>query len=57
MGKKEFEAKCRKEGHKPILREYNVGVPVDVKKADFILECSVCNAICIAKGNWNNPTD
>ena len=57
MGKNEFEEKCKKEGHKPVLKMINFGVAksVNVKEKEFEFKCSICDATCKAKGQWNNP--
>lgn len=59
MGRKEFEEKCKKEGHKPGLKSFIAGVrkTINVTETEFILRVSICGAICKAKGQWDNPID
>lgn len=55
MEKIEFEKKCKKEGHRPKIACFHVGIPTDVENAQVILECCNCGAVSTVKGKWENP--
>ncbi len=55
MGKLEFESKCKKEGHKPVIMMRNGDV--NVEDEEIMLRCSVCDATCNVKCKWDNPIE
>lgn len=55
MGKTEFEKKCKKEGHRPKITSFHIGIPTDTENATVILECCCCGAVSTVKGKWENP--